>query len=112
MEFKQKTVEDVPTTTPTTKVATATSKKAGKDTAANVWVNFTLCLETKAGIKRVSSGIPADAVFKRLFGDDFLEVLNGLSEEKLESITKKLSAENFAINIVTPSKPAKFEDLF
>lgn len=96
----------------TTKVATATSKKAGKESAATVWINFTLCLETKAGIKKVNSGVPADALFKRLFGDDFTNILNDLEDAQIESITEKLSAQDFSINIVLPSEPSSFEDLF
>ena len=108
MEFKRKAATEAATTT---KVATATSKKAGKE-SATVWINFTLCLETKAGIKKVSSGIPADSLFKKLFGDSFTDILNDLEDAQIEAITEKLSAQDFSINIVTPSEPAKFEDLF
>ena len=96
---------------PTTKVATTTSKKSNKE-SASVWVNFTLCLETKAGTKKVSSGIPADSLFKKLFGDAFTDILNDLEDAQLEAITEKLSAQDFSINIVLPSEPAAFEDLF
>lgn len=95
----------------TTKAATATSKKAGKE-SASVWINFTLCLETKAGTKKVSSGIPADSLFKKLFGEAFTDVLNDLEDAQIESITEKLSAQDFSINVVLPSEPSSFEDLF
>lgn len=110
MEFKRKAATGAATTT--TKVATATSKKAGRESAATVWINFTLCLETKAGTKKVSSGIPADSLFKKLFGDAFTDILNDLEDAQIESITEKLSAQDFSINIVLPSEPASFEDLF
>ena len=111
MEFKQKTSGDVPTTTTKTAVATASKKNAAKE-SSSVWINFSLNLETKAGTKKLSAGVAADTLFKRLFGDEFKEVLEKLSDEQIENITKKLSAESFTINIVAPSEPAKFEDLF
>ena len=94
-----------------TTASTATSKKSNKE-SASVWINFTLCLETKAGIKKVNSGIPADSLFKKLFGEAFTDILNDLEDAQLESITEKLSAQDFSINLVTPSEPASFEDLF
>lgn len=109
MAFERKAATGAASTT--TKVATATSKKSNKE-SASVWINFTLCLETKAGTKKVSSGIPADSLFKRIFGDAFTDVLNSLEDAQIESITEKLSAQDFSINLVTPSEPASFEDLF
>ena len=109
MDFKQKKDGDAPTTTTT---AVATAKKSKETQQSVVWINFTLCLETKTGVKKISAGVAADSLFKRLFGDNFKEVLESLNEEQLETITKKISVTDFAINIVSPSEPAKFEDLF
>ena len=110
MAFERKAATE--TAAPTTKVATTATSKKSKEAQAVTWINFTLILQTKKGEKKVSAGIPADAVFKKLFGDNFFQTLSTLTEEQLESICSKISVDNFAINLVTPTEENEFEDLF
>lgn len=104
-------VDEGAATTATTKVATATSKKSGKELSA-VWINFQVVLQTKKGARKISSGIAADALFKRIFGDSFKETLEELSEEQLNNICSSISFENTTINVVAPSEESSYEDLF
>ena len=108
MAFERKTA--AATTTAATASA-ATSKKSNKESAA-VWVNFQVVLQTKKGARKISSGIAADSLFKRVFGEDFKEILESLNEEQLSNVVNSIAFENVAINIVTPSEEASYEDLF
>lgn len=108
MEFKRKSAPE------STAVATATTtkKNAGSKESSSVWINFTVLLETKKGIRKLSTGVAADNLFKKIFGDEFKVSLEALNEEQINNIISKISFDGISINVVSPSEPAKFEDLF
>lgn len=107
MAFERKNAEAA------TSVATATAKKSAKEVKeAAVWINFQVVLQTKKGAKKISAGVAADSLFKKLFGDSFKQVLEELSEEQLSNICNSVTFENAAINIVSPSEESSYEDLF
>ena len=103
MDFKQKPVEG---TTPAT-----TTKKLNKENQSLTWINFQVSLNTTTGLKKISSGIAADMLFKKLFGEGWEQEIASLSEDQLKNIASKIEFSDLTINIVTPSAPAKFEDL-
>lgn len=110
MAFERKAATE--TAAPATKVATATTSKKEVKEGAAIWVNFNLVLQTKKGAKKISAGVAADSLFKKLFGDSFKQILEELSEEQLNTICNSVTFENLAINIVSPSEESSYEDLF
>lgn len=108
MAFERKTAAATTTAT----ASATTSKKAGKESNALIWINFSVTVTTKKGDKRMTAGIPADAIFKKLFGESFLEIIGALDDTQLESIANAITFKDTSINIVTPAEEASFEDLF
>lgn len=106
MAFERKSVA------PTTTAATATAKKAGSKETSLVWFNFSVSIQTKKGLKKISAGIAVDSLCKKLFGDGWEEEIASLTTEELQNIAEKLEVSEPTLNVVAPTEKSSYKDLF
>lgn len=108
MAFERKAATGAAPTT--TKVATASSKKESNKSRS--WINFQLHCETKKGTKTVSVGVSGDILFGKVFGTNWEEKINSLTEEQTELMISRISVTEFKVNLVVPDEDNEYDDVF
>ena len=92
--------------------AVATAKKVGSKETSLVWFNFSVSIQTKKGLKKISAGIAVDSLCKKLFGDGWEGEIASLTTEELQNIAEKLEVSEPTINVVVPAEKSSYKDLF